>query len=84
MNEREAREILNRDPHERHFSLVYVAQGYLEAIEKAKMLVDALENIRCEAMVNMPPPFDRARRFITREDMVCLADDVLQKWEKEK
>jgi hypothetical protein len=86
MNEKEAREIVKRyDTQQTSTMSVYEAliraKGYLEAIEKAKVLEEALENIRCETFLDRIPAYNRN---LTQEDMVRLADKAIAKWEKEK
>lgn len=72
MNKKEAKEIVNLQGHSKGnlgtFPLVCEAKGYLEAIEKAKVLVEALEELS--------DGFDPAVSKITNE--------ALAQWEKEK
>jgi len=72
VNEREAREIVEKRPDEwlSWTEKMWIAEGYLQAIEKAKGLVEALENAR-EA-VN---PDWAVHKYIT---------ETLSKWQKEK
>jgi len=85
MNEKQAREIIdiaigcdgqaNRKEHGQEMK----ARGYLEAIEKAKVLAMALDNAYMT--------IDHHENHVYKEEMEALMkriEDILAKWEKEK
>lgn len=83
MNEKEAREIQEPKkypwdgPKPEEVSMLWYSKGYLEAIEKAKGLVEALEYIieHQEYVSGTMAELSTTRR---------IAKEALAKWEKEK
>jgi hypothetical protein len=77
MNEKEAREIIKTGQPNEH--MFFKAKGYLEAIEKAKKLEEALDGLLmdCDANTN-------GRESDAWFNSVRDAHKVLDEWEKSK
>lgn len=80
MNEKEAREIVKHPcKSDHHDDKYHEAKGYLEAIEKAKVLEDKLNGVL--GLLEQDDIEDYEELLISVHDEVA---EALNKWEKEK